>query len=66
MLCDDLDGLDEGMGETHKREGIFGYLRPIHAVVQQKRIQHCKAIILQFQNKLQNKVALLVRRVSRV
>ena len=23
MLCDDLDGLDEGMGETHKREGIF-------------------------------------------
>ena len=23
MLCDDLDGLDGGMGERHKREGIY-------------------------------------------
>ena len=53
-------------GGRHKREGIFGYLWRIHTVVQQKGIQHCKAIILQFQNKLQNKVAVLVQRVSRV
>ena len=30
------------------------------AAVWQKGVQHCKAIILQFRNKLQNKVTLLV------
>ena len=36
------------------------------AAVRQKGVRHCKAIILQFRNKLQNKVTLLVGRVSRV
>ena len=30
-----------------KREGIYAYIELIHAVIQQKLTQHCKAIILQ-------------------
>lgn len=37
-----------------KKEGIYGYLWLIHAVVQQKRTQHWKVITLQFQ-KIKNK-----------
>ena len=33
--------------ERSKREGIYVCLSVIHVVVQQKLIQHCKAIILQ-------------------
>ena len=35
------------MGERFKREGTHVYSWLIHAVVQQKTTQHCKAIILQ-------------------
>ena len=33
-----------------KREGIYVNIELIHFVVQQKLIQHCKPIILQFKN----------------
>ena len=36
-----------GVGGRFKREGIYVYLWLIHIVLQQKPIQHCKAIILQ-------------------
>ena len=39
-------------GEKVKTEGINVYLELIHVVVQQKLIQLCKAIILQFKNKI--------------
>ena len=35
------------VGGRLKRERIYVYLWLTHVVVQQKRIQHCKAIILQ-------------------
>ena len=48
MLCDDLEGWGGGrMGGRVKREGIYVYILLIHVIVQQKLIQHCKAIILQ-------------------
>ena len=34
-----------GEGKRLKREGIYVYIRLIHTVVQQKLIQHCKAIV---------------------
>jgi len=40
------------VGGSFKREGIRVYLWLIHAVVWQKLIQHCKAIILQLKIKL--------------
>ena len=55
MLCDDLkwwDGRKEG---RLMREGICVYLRLIRFVVQQKPIQNCKAIILQFKIENQKK-----------
>ena len=54
MLCDDVEGWDGDRGMV-KREGIYVYLWPIHIVVQQKPIQHCKAIILQFKIELDRK-----------
>ena len=46
MLCDDLEGWDEGKGGRLKREGRYIYiyikLWLIHVAVQQKLIQHCK------------------------
>ena len=36
-----------GGGERLKREGIHVYTQLVHAVVQQKQIQHYKAIIFQ-------------------
>ena len=47
VFCDDLDELDEGVGGRLKREGIYVYLQPSHAAIQQKQTQHCKVIILQ-------------------
>ena len=48
MLCDDLEGWGGGgMGGRVEREGIYVYILLIHVIVQQKLIQHCKAIILQ-------------------
>ena len=44
MLCDNLEGWE---GERLKREGTYVYLELIHAVLQKKPTQHCKAIILQ-------------------
>ena len=48
MLFDDLEGWDEGAGGMggSKSEGIYVYIYLIHFSVQQKLIQHCKAIIL--------------------
>ena len=39
------------LGGWFKREGTYVYLWLIHAVVRQKPIQHCKAIILQIKKK---------------
>ena len=51
-LCDDLEGgWGGGVRGKSKREGTYVYLGLIHFVVQQKLIQHCKAIILQFKKK---------------
>ena len=48
MLCDNVERWDGGeVGGRLKREGISVYSWLIHIVVQQKPIQHCKAIILQ-------------------
>ena len=47
VLCDDLEGWDGGVGGRFKREGINVYTWLIDFVVQQKRTQPCKAIILQ-------------------
>ena len=55
MLCDDLEGWGGGrMGGRVKREGIYVYILLIHVIVQQKLIQHCKAIILQLKINLKN------------
>ena len=35
MICDDLDGWDEGAGRL-KREGVHVYIELIHSVVQRK------------------------------
>ena len=47
MLCDDLKGWEGRL----KREGIYIYththIQLIRVVIQQKLMQHCKAIILQ-------------------
>ena len=54
MLCDDLHGWNEGLGEMRgwvtgrlKRDRIYVYLWLIHIVVQKKSTQNFKAIILQ-------------------
>ena len=48
VLSHNLEGWDRGgMGRRSKREGIYVYVQLIHAVVQQKLTQHCKALILQ-------------------
>ena len=45
MLCPDLEGWDGGEG-GESREEVCVYTWLIHAVVQQKLAQHCKAFIL--------------------
>ena len=50
MLCDNLEGWDREGGREAQDGGdmgIYVYIQLIHSVVQQKLIQHCKAIILQ-------------------
>ena len=51
MLCDDLEGWDGGVEGRLKREGIYVSVWLIYVVVQQKIMQHCKAIIFQFKEK---------------
>ena len=51
MLCDDLEGWEEGSGErgythTHTHTHMHTHTQLIH-VVWQKATQHCKGIILQ-------------------
>ena len=55
-LCDDLVARD-GQGERLRREGggFYVYLGLIDVVVQQKPVQHYKAIILQLKRKNKNK-----------
>ena len=48
MLCDSLEGRDEGVGVNFRGEGTHVYL--IHIVVWQEPAQYCKAIILQLKN----------------
>ena len=51
VFCDYLKGLDlEVEGRLH-REGIYVYLWLIHTVVQQKRTQYLKAVILYLKKK---------------
>ena len=40
-----------GRGARVKREAIYVYLELIHVAVQQKPVQHCKAITLQLKRK---------------
>ena len=54
MLCDDLEGQDEGMGRRFKRKGIYAYLWLIHIAVWQKPKEHCKTIILQLKINFKN------------
>ena len=42
-----LEGWDGKVRERLRREGIYVYLQQIHIVVQQKPMQHCRAIIFQ-------------------
>ena len=51
MLCDDLERWNLGVGGRLKREGMYVSMWLIHVVVQQKLMQHCKAIIFQFKEK---------------
>lgn len=51
MLCDGLGRCDGGEREGGSRDRIYVYIELIHAVVQQKLTQHCKAIILQLKIK---------------
>ena len=39
-----------GEGGRSEREGMYVYLELIHAVVQQKQRQHCKAVTFQLKN----------------
>ena len=38
-----MGGIAGGVGGICEREGIHVYLQLIHFIVEQKRIQHCKA-----------------------
>ena len=42
VLCDGLDGRDEGVGGRLGTEGVYVYIWPIHFTVWQKLMQHCK------------------------
>ena len=46
VLCDDLEGWDEGLGGRRKREGMDVHIQLSHTAVHQKLTQPCKAIIL--------------------
>ena len=48
------------VGRKFQREGIYVYLWLLHFVVQQKLIQHCKAIILQLKKKGMKYLSLLI------
>ena len=41
-----IDGIVVGVRGRLKREGMYEYLLLIHLLVQQKRMQHCRAIIV--------------------
>ena len=43
------------VGWRLKKEGSYAYTELIHAVVQQKLTQHCKAIVLQFKKQTNKK-----------
>ena len=55
-----MDGSGE-VGESLQGEGIFVFLQLIHAAVLQKRIQHCKTIILQLQKQSGRSLLLVVQ-----
>ena len=48
MLCDDLEGSDRSSRKEIQQGGDICTHIVVHFVVQQKRKQQCKAIILQF------------------
>ena len=50
MLFDDPEGWD-GIEGGLLRGGVCVYIKLIHFIVQQKQIQHCNTIILQFKDK---------------
>ena len=43
-----------------KREGIYAYIELVHFVVQQKLIEHCKAIILQLKINVKKRLTIIV------
>ena len=51
MLHGDLDGWDGCGGKEVQRERVYVCIWMIHAVVQQKLTQNCKAPILQLKKK---------------
>ena len=60
VLCEDLGRWDwGGEGGKSKREGIYAYIQLIHFVVQQKLVQYCKPIILQFKKKSESLCSIL-------
>ena len=57
MFCDDLEGWDGGGNwEGNSREGDVCLLKADSHFVQQKLIQHCKAIIFQFKINLKKPI----------
>ena len=44
------------MGERLKRQGTYVYLELMQVVVQQKSIQHCRAVILQLKINLKKNI----------
>ena len=42
VLCDGLDGRDEGVGGRLGMEEVYVYIQPIPFAVWQKLMQHCK------------------------
>ena len=48
MLCDDPSEGVGAMGGRLKGDGIYVYIQLIYFVVQQKLMQHCKAIVPHF------------------
>ena len=53
VLCDKLEGgMGWKVGGRIIREGTYVYLRLIHVDIWQKLTKYCKAIILQFKNKI--------------
>ena len=54
-MCGNREGWAGGLQRRFRSEGMYVYVWLIHVVVQQKPIQYCKTIILQFKIKKRRK-----------